>query len=510
MSVPASHYERAREAERVGQLDTAEHLYARLGRPADAGRVAWKAGRYADAARHHADAGMPYEAALCLHRAGDLGNAMGWCLRVARDHAGYRRASQLALRIAWDGGPFDLAVDHWLGRYLASPPQDAQDVAAFELAARLYERERMTDEARAVSERVLAVQPRHAESLARVARLQHTQAHASIDVNLASQDVAFASQNVRRTAPRGALPDLPSLPPPSPARTALRAASGAQPVTVVDVRALPAGYVLAERYTVERKLGEGGMASVYAAHDGELDETVAVKVFQSDDAKLVARFKQEVALSRKLAHPHVIRLYDVGAQGNTRFLTMELLDGTSLDASLGRPLDVRTGIILLLHACAGLGAAHAAGIVHRDIKPANFFLTRAGVLKLMDFGIARRADASERLTTAGFIAGTPQYMAPEQVNNFSNATAAADLYALGCMAFEMFSGDLPFDHDELLPLLKMHAEAPIPSLRARNPQVPGALDDLVRALLAKRPAQRPASCEALASALRAVLDGTGR
>lgn len=531
-----SFYERAREAEAAGQYDRAEALYLQARRPGDAARAAWRLGRFSDAARYYLDASMHYEAGACFHRANDVARCFDALLRVPKDSASYRRACQLAIRVASECDLIDLSLDHFVARFLSVTPRDEHELEAFDRAARLYERHGMAENAADVLARIVDANPQHPDAAKRLARVLRAAQPGALDASIASQDLAFVAQPAKRSATpvEVALPELPDLPPPpqsasaprmpstarapthTPAVVAVvptpatsRATSGVH-ATEIDARSLSSGTLLAGRYVIGRKLGEGGMASVYAAHDTELGEEVAVKVFQSDAPQLIARFKQEVALSRKLAHPHVIRLYDLGTQGNVRFLTMELLDGHSLDAHLGAPVDVATGVVLLLHACAGLGAAHAAGIVHRDIKPANFFLTRAGALKLMDFGIAKRQSASEGLTAAGFIAGTPQYMAPEQVSNFARATAASDLYSIGCMAFEMFSGGVPFDSEDLMPLLMMHLREPAPSLRSRAPHVPPSLDAIVASLLAKDPAERPASCEALSQSLRAVLRELGR
>ncbi len=504
-------YERARQAEADGRLDLAEALFLQCRRPGDAGRVAYRGGRFADAARHYLDAAMHFEAAACLYRAGDAARCLDALVRVPRDHAAYRRACQMAIRVACERDALDLTLDHFLSRYLAAPPRDEHDLEAFERIAKLYELRAMPESAAEVYARILEAHPAHPDAPRRLARALRAAQPAAVDATIASQDLAFTAPAPRRpTAPQVQLPDLPELPP-MPARTVAtsprrdESPSGVVAALPFDVRALAPGAMLAGRYRVERKLGEGGMATVYAAHDAELDETVAVKVFHSEDPQLVARFKQEVALSRKLAHPNVIRLYDLGAHGATRFLTMELLDGRDLDGQLGEGIDLAAGVRILLQACAGLGAAHAAGIVHRDIKPANFFVTRDGVVKLMDFGIARRQSAASRLTAAGFIAGTPQYMAPEQITNFANATASSDLYSLGCMAFEMFAGSMPFEHDDLMSLLMMHVREPAPLLRSRATGAPASLEALVASMLAKDPARRPASCEALAQSLRAVL-----
>jgi tetratricopeptide (TPR) repeat protein len=537
MNAPSPLLDRARQAESSGQFDVAYAAYERARMPTEAARVAARAGWFAEAAKSFGEAGLHYESAACYCRAARNDDALAAALRVAREHPTYRKAAQLAVRLAEARGAVDLTVDNFLTRYLAAPPQDEHDLDAFDRAARLFERQGDHETAHQILQRVAAARPSFRDIAERLLRLDRTIAAVpAMSADHAREAVDFMTRNAPKRPGSPAtstglpgLPGLPDLPPPPtaggasqrgaplvsappPSRSmvggpAARAANDGPtftPPTECDALALPAGFVLAGRYTIERKVGEGGMAAVYSARDTELDERVALKAFQSDDPQLVARFRQEVALSRQLAHPNVIRLHDIGSHGRIRFMTMELLEGRSLDACVGRPLDPRSAAGLIYQACAGLGAAHARGIVHRDIKPANFFLAKDNTVKLMDFGIAKLQSASHGVTTAGFIAGTPHYMAPEQISNFSKATALSDLYSIGVMAFELLTGNVPFEHEDLMALLMMHLREPAPSVRSVVPTVPAAFDGLVAALLAKDPEARPQSCEEVAQRLRAI------
>jgi serine/threonine-protein kinase len=217
----------------------------------------------------------------------------------------------------------------------------------------------------------------------------------------------------------------------------------------------------------------------------------------------VARFKQELKLSRQLIHPNIIRLYDIGMHAGHRYISMELLQGQSLKERMAKPIDFRSAIGYLVQACHGLQAAHDAGVVHRDVKPDNFFVTNDGVLKVMDFGIAKQ-HATPGVTVAGSIAGTPMYMSPEQISSFSSVTHLTDVYALGVCAYELFTGRVPFNHAELVPLLMMHVNTPPEPPRARNPGVPPELESAILKALAKDPAQRFQSCREMSEALIAV------
>jgi serine/threonine-protein kinase len=270
------------------------------------------------------------------------------------------------------------------------------------------------------------------------------------------------------------------------------------------------GSKLADRYQLEAIIGEGGSASVFRALDLELNEHVAVKVFhpatEREAETLVARFKLELSLSRALSHPNITRLFDLGSAGPWRYLTMELLDGVDLARKLEEargPLPLREGLSWLEQACHGLQAAHERDVVHRDVKPQNLFVTTSGVVKLMDFGIARKRTA-QGVTVSGMIGGTPEYMSPEQINNFSDVTYATDLYALGVTAYQLFTGVLPFDFPELTRLLIAQAsEQPVPP-RSHNPAMPELLERLILNLLEKDPLKRPASALWVGQQLRSL------
>ena len=279
----------------------------------------------------------------------------------------------------------------------------------------------------------------------------------------------------------------------------------------VDLPKAPTvGSRFANRYLLEALIGEGGSASVYRAMDLELNEQVAIKLFSPATAAeaetMVARFKLELSLSRSLAHPNIIRLFDLGSQGEWRYLTMELLHGKDLATLMeerSAPIPLLEGLKYLEQVCAGLHQAHERGVVHRDIKPHNLFVTSSGEVKVMDFGIARKLN-SPGVTLIGTIAGTPEYMSPEQINGFSDVNHATDLYALGITAYQMFTDSLPFAQPELTRLLIAQATEAPPSARARNPAIPEDLELVLMKLLEKKPEDRPSSAAELGMSLRSI------
>ena len=292
----------------------------------------------------------------------------------------------------------------------------------------------------------------------------------------------------------------------SPSSSGAGAATGA---AAEVLRAFPPGHRVAGRYQVLERVGRGGSATVLKVFDHELEETCALKIFHltGSDADL-QRFKREVSLSRKIVHENVIKLYDLGSEAGHYFLTMELLEGEDLGSLVKHDMPAPArALTLLMEACAGLQAAHQRGVVHRDIKPANLFVQRAGPLKVMDFGIAKPADATT-LTSTGIFLGTPQFVSPEQVRG-NEVSPATDLYALGVVMYLLFTGTLPFTDKEIYALLMKHANDAPPPPTARNPTIPPLLEGLIVACLEKDPRRRPESATEVRETLQQVLARLG-
>lgn len=253
--------------------------------------------------------------------------------------------------------------------------------------------------------------------------------------------------------------------------------------------------VLAGRYTLITPLGRGGMGQVWEGRDQQLGRSVAVKLLTADvlagQAKpesLVQRFTREAAVTAGLAHPCVPAIYDAGEHEGALFLVMELVTGCTVGDLIAEhgPLPIAWVAAIGAQVASVLAAAHDRGIIHRDIKPANVMLTPEADAKVLDFGVAGLLD--QRITTTGAAIGTLAYMAPEQLHNLP-ATARTDLYALGCLVYEMLAGQPVFAASSPAGLMRLHLDAvPPPLLRADLPQ---PLDVLVRQLLEKDPARRP-------------------
>jgi eukaryotic-like serine/threonine-protein kinase len=272
-------------------------------------------------------------------------------------------------------------------------------------------------------------------------------------------------------------------------------------------------------YRLEARLGEGGMGEVWRARHRMLARPAAVKLIRSAgagvSAQAVRRFEREAQVIARLRSPHTVEIFDFGIAADGAFYyAMELLDGINAQSLLQRfgPVPPERVVYLLRQVCHSLSEAHASGLVHRDIKPANIFLCRYGeeydFVKVLDFGIVRAArdgaEVSPLETGEGRIEGTPAFMAPEQANGGA-VDGRADIYATGCVAYWLLTGELVFTADHPVALLMQHAHTPPapPSSRTDRP-IPRALDDLVLACLAKDPSDRPQSARELARRLGAV------
>ena len=275
---------------------------------------------------------------------------------------------------------------------------------------------------------------------------------------------------------------------------------------------LPVGLRLGS-YEIESQLGSGGMGTVYRARDRRLGRLVAVKVLRDDvagDTAVADRLEQEARLAAALNHPHVCTIHDIGRQDGHLFLVMELVEGITLATRLEterRRLPIADSLEIASQVAEALAAAHRVGIVHRDVKPANIMITKGGI-KLLDFGVARlrwRDGASANALTAmandsADMAGTLIYMAPEQLAG--HADARTDIFALGCVLFEMLAGRRAYSADSRPLLLAAIAEAAVPSVTAFRPEIPPALTRTLSRCLAKEPEQRWQSASDLADELR--------
>ena len=256
----------------------------------------------------------------------------------------------------------------------------------------------------------------------------------------------------------------------------------------------PAGQLLDGRYRVEARLARGGMATVYLATDTRLDRTVALKIAHPElavDEEFVHRFIGEARSAARLSSPSVVAVYDQGSDGPLHYLAMEYVPGQTLRELLNQrdKLSPREALNVIEGVLTGLAVAHNAGIVHRDVKPENVLLTRSGLVKVADFGLARAA-ATVGYTKAGMIVGTAAYLAPEQVSA-SVSDTRSDVYAAGVMLFELLTGRQPHTGDTPLAVAYKHVNEPVPPPSSLVPGLPAAIDALVALATSRDPELRP-------------------
>jgi beta-lactam-binding protein with PASTA domain/predicted Ser/Thr protein kinase len=259
--------------------------------------------------------------------------------------------------------------------------------------------------------------------------------------------------------------------------------------------------LIAGRYELSARISKGGMGAVWRARDRRLRREVAVKLLHAwiaEDAELRRRFAREARVLAPLEHEHIVRLYDYGEDGETPFLVIELVEGANLgEVARNRTFSWGQAVEIALPVAAALSYAHARGIVHRDLTPGNVLIESAtGRVVVSDFGLARIARSATSVTTQGMLLGTPEYWSPEQARGADSETAT-DMYALGCLLFWLVSGRTPFEGDDRLAVGLRRAHEAAPSLAACAPGAPGDAVELVDALLAPEPADRPTADEVL-------------
>jgi eukaryotic-like serine/threonine-protein kinase len=270
---------------------------------------------------------------------------------------------------------------------------------------------------------------------------------------------------------------------------------------------------VANRYVIERRLGAGGMSTVFKATDTVLERPVAVKLLAehlADDDAFVARFRREALSAARLQHPNIVQVFDSGqdSESGRHYIVMEYVDGPSCADLLreSRELGVEQTVRAIRDACHGLDYAHRAGVIHRDVKPGNLLQAEeTWITKLADFGIAKAAEQT-RITQAGSILGTAAYLSPEQARG-DEAGPASDIYSLGVCAYQFLTGRLPHEYASLTELALKQQQDPVAPVREYRPEVTRELDEAVRLSLDPDPGHRYASALDMAEALDAGLLG---
>lgn len=477
-------------ADRNALRDTLCRLKS-AGELVEAAQAARELGLLPEAASLFERAQQPAQAAMCLQEAGRPEQAVSALAKVTPDEPHYTACCRLAIDLAAECGRVSHELDELLSAFVRDVKDRPADRAACMRLGDLYRSQGFSDAARRCYEQLLAG-PDDAKASARLQELEaFCQAFATQETRASHEDLAAVRERLRE--------DL-SQPPPNDAVASLLPAPESPSCPELSS-------VVGGRYRIEERLGEGATAVVFRASDLELGEDIALKWVTSRlDQAGEARLRREISVTRKLAHPHVVRVHDLCVTDAGRFITMELLRGHDLSDYLREERALPLGPLdILRQLLAGLQYAHEQGVVHRDIKPENLFLQADGRLKITDFGIAK-AQAHATVTASNMIIGTPMYIAPEQVDDVKNVDHRADIYAAGVIAYELVAGVLPFVDDTLVGLLqKQLTQPPIPPSQY-NQRLGKPLEELILAMLEKRPDDRPQSCGEVLERLEALPD----
>lgn len=262
------------------------------------------------------------------------------------------------------------------------------------------------------------------------------------------------------------------------------------------------------QYQIMTKLGQGGMATVFKAHEQSLNRVVALKVLHpslAENEEYIKRFKREAQSAAKLNHPNIVHIYAIGEDRGYHYFAMELIKGESLAdyKRNGKKLDTERILSITRQIAGGLDAAHEAGLVHRDIKPSNIMLLGDGSVKVADFGIAQVSSGETKLTMDGAVIGTPEYLSPEQCEGHP-IDGRSDIYSLGVTLYELLSGKTPYSADTPVGMLMKIVKGEHPPLGSIVPDIPAEIENLVKRMMATKPDQRFQSCRELITAIDAI------
>jgi predicted Ser/Thr protein kinase len=462
---------KTREAARIGG-----RYYEKRGQLKEAAQAYVQAEEYRRAADCYARASEMVRAADCFEKAGDayhaavayahasrFADAIRLCQRVREDDEHWDQSRALLGRCFYelhDYAHCAAALDNFLmGKRVAS-----DNMEYFYMLALAYEQLGKLDESRDLLYKIRTVRTEFRDVAQRISNI---------------------SSRISMRQSEGSAPFQPS-----------PAAANPQMMRMVEDN-------VGSRYQLERELGRGGMGVVYLARDTQLDRPVALKFLGSlvdDSEEYRERFIREAKAAAKVSHPNIISIYDISASAGKAYIAMEYVEGPNLHRYVSgksdKRLSPREAVNIVTQACAALHAIHEVGVTHRDLKPDNILLSKGGLVKLTDFGLAKAEDA--RITQSNMIMGTPCYMAPEQARG-DEADARSDIYAMGLLLYEALTGQVVFKDGDVL--TRQQIETPPPP-SSKVPEIPPALDAIIMKCIQKRPDARFQTAKDLQNALR--------
>ncbi len=262
------------------------------------------------------------------------------------------------------------------------------------------------------------------------------------------------------------------------------------------------------QYELVEIVGEGSLATVYKAYQPSLARSVAVKVLDSDDRKMLARFEREVKAVAQLHHPNILTVYEYGLDQGWPYIAMQFIAGGTLENYLtGQPLDCGQVVTLAIPIARALHHAHQHGLIHRDVKPSNILMPQPDWPLLADFGLVKVPNPDEEITGSDVALGTPAYIPPEQASA-ETVDPRADMYSLGVVMFQMITGRLPFEYKAINRVIWAHMSEPVPPPSKFNPDCPPELEEVILTALQKSPDDRYPNLQAMANALQRILSGS--
>lgn len=423
-------------------------MYEKEGDFLSAAKLCEERGEFSKAAELYEEAKEYMRAADIYNELKNIENYIQTLQKVPEDSSHYKKASFLLGKAFKEKGLFSIAEKKLL-KAIEGVDVNKESIEPYYLLALVYEELEQVDKAKEVFEKLISFDYKYKDVAERIEKLKKWRA-------------------IRDTQP---LNDE----------------------WVKNIRA-KSGAVIAGRYKVKEEIGRGGMGKVLLVHDTKLDELIALKLLIPyldlvGNEEQVKRFIQEIKITRKINHPNVIRVFDIGEWHGNHFITMEYIDGGNLnDWMRNNPKNMNGRISLVLQICAGLNAAHRLDIVHRDIKPENILIDKGKIAKIVDFGIARALSIGTR-TVDGKIIGTPDYMSPEQIEG-GILDQGSDIYSLGVLIYYLFTWKMPFVAPNVGQVLLKHLyEMPIPPSDL-NPQIPSWVDKIILKSMEKHPAER--------------------
>jgi tetratricopeptide (TPR) repeat protein len=465
-------------------------------------RLLERRGQLAEAAERYDALGFPYEAGEAFARAGATEQAFDAWSRAPVTDPRYRATCVLAISTARRAGEVPFPLEHFLRSFVESDPTSVAERQSLAELAALYESLGRASSAVELLRRLVISDPSDQQAVTALRQIRGLPV-VTVAFPVPGRPRAPAKAETPQAAPV-VLVQAPQAALATPAPAVVGGLSGA-PSLAHSAPSFATGDVVAERYQLGQLLGRGGMARVFQAHDLELSVDIALKLFlPSEDAGGLERFRRELRVTRNIIHPNVVRVFDIGVFLGQRYLTMELIKGEELGKLAQKPMLLQNLLLYLAQACRGLHAAHQLGVIHRDVKPANLMVTNQGVLKVMDFGVARDQQTGAELTTSGVFVGTAQYMAPEQIRDSRTLSPAADVYSLGVVAYRLLTGKLPFSNPDFVSLIMQHVEAVPPPIDVINPEIQPDLAAVVMRCLEKKPEDRWESAEALSRAFEDI------